>query len=118
MEIRVLGLELCKETLLERGEKAKGDALAQLALGDDEEGEAASGGVGGGEIRGRLDEAVDEEFGLVDCLVGGFVVRDAWEDEGDERGGIGGGGGCVFGEDGGVVGDAGAGGEVLVRHLM
>lgn len=65
--------------------------------------------MGGGEIRGRLDEAVDEEFGLVDCLVGGFVVRDAREDERDERRCVGGGGGCVFGEDGGVVGDAGAG---------
>lgn len=84
MEIRTLRLELCKKALLERSEEAEWDALAQLTLCDNEEGEAAGGGVRGGEVRGRFDEAVDEEFGLVDCLVGGFVVRDTGEDEGDE----------------------------------
>jgi hypothetical protein len=31
---------------------------------------------------------MDEEFGLINGFVGGFVVSDAWEDEGDERGGV------------------------------
>ena len=38
MEIRTLRLELCEEALLKRGEEAERDALAQLALRDDEEG--------------------------------------------------------------------------------
>ena len=85
VEVCAVRVELSEEALLERGEEAKGDALAQLALGDDEEGKAAGGGLAAGEVRGRLDEAVDEELGLVDGLVCGFVVRDAREDERDER---------------------------------
>lgn len=38
MKVCTLGLELCKEALLERGEEAERDALAELALRDDEEG--------------------------------------------------------------------------------
>lgn len=54
---------------------------------------------------------MDVEFRLVDGGVrrGLVGVVEAWEDEGDEGGGVGGGGGGVFGEDGGVVGYAGAG---------
>ena len=63
----------------------------------------------GGVVGGRFDEAVDEEFGLVDCLVGGGLVIEAREDEGDEGRGIGRGRGRVFGQDGGVVGYACAG---------
>lgn len=40
---------------------------------------------------------MDEEFGLVDCFVGGGGVGEAGEDEGDEGGGVGGGRGRVFG---------------------
>lgn len=46
---------------------------------------------------------MNEELGLIDGFVGGFVVGDAWEDERDERGGIRGGRGGVFGQDGCVV---------------
>jgi hypothetical protein len=42
-------------------------------------------------------------------------VVEAWEDEGDERGGVGGGGGRVLGEDGGVVGYACAG---FISYLL
>lgn len=102
-EIRVDGVELGEEFLLQVRQEAKGNALAEIALGDDEEGEAAGGGRGGGEVGGGLDEAVDEELGLVDGLVRGGGVGEAREDERDERGGVGGGAGCVLGEDGGVV---------------
>ena len=89
MEIGASSLKLGEELLLEVGQKAKGDALAEVALCDDEESKTAGCSLVAGEIRGRLDEAVDEEFGLVDRLVGGLVVRDAWQDEGDEGGGVG-----------------------------
>ena len=112
VEVCACGLELGEELLLEVGQEAKGNALAEIALCDDEEGEAAGCGLVTGEVRGRFDKAVDEEFGLVDCLVGRSVVRNAREDEGDERRGVGRGRRCVFGEDGGVVGYACAGGFV------
>jgi hypothetical protein len=106
VEIRAARLKLGKELLLEVCQEAKGYALAEVAFSDDEEGEATGGRLVVGEVRGRLDKAVDEEFGLVDGLVGGFVVGDAWEDEGDEGRSVGRGRGGVFGEDGCVVGYA------------
>lgn len=89
VEICVSRLKLGEELLLEVSQKPKGDALAEVALCDDEESKAAGCSLVAGEIRGRLDEAVDEELGLIDCLVGRLVVRDAWQDEGDEGGGVG-----------------------------
>jgi hypothetical protein len=106
MEIRTPRIELCEELLLQVCEEAKGYALAEVALCDDEEGEAAGGRLVAWEVGGRLDEAVDEVFGLVDGFVRGFRVGDSGEDERDEGGGVGRGGGGVFGEDGGVVGYA------------
>lgn len=73
-EVGRLGVEVAEELLLEIGQEAEGDALAEFALGDDKEGEAAGRGLGRGEIRGRFDQAVDEVFGLVDCLVRGGRV--------------------------------------------
>jgi hypothetical protein len=37
-KVRRLGLEVAEELLLQVGQEAKGDALAEFALGDDEEG--------------------------------------------------------------------------------
>lgn len=37
-KIRVAGFKLCEELLLEVGQEAEGDALAEVALCDDEEG--------------------------------------------------------------------------------
>ena len=88
MEIRASRLKLGKELLLEVCQEAKRYALAEVALSNDEEGKAAGCRLVVGEVRGRFDEAVDEELGLIDSLMGGFVVGDAWEDEGDERGGV------------------------------
>jgi hypothetical protein len=39
--VRLRGVEVGEELLLEVGQEAEGDALAEVALGDDEEGEAA-----------------------------------------------------------------------------
>jgi hypothetical protein len=90
-------LKLGKELLLQVGQEAKGNALAELALRDDEERQAAGAGLRGGEVGRRFDQAVDELFVLVDCAVRrGFVVE-AGEDDGDKRGGVGRGGCCVFG---------------------
>jgi hypothetical protein len=50
VEIRALGLEFSEEFLLEVGEETKGYALAEVALGDDEEGEAAGCGLAGGKV--------------------------------------------------------------------
>jgi hypothetical protein len=108
-EIRLFGIKLGEEFLLEIGKEAKRDALAELALGNDEEGEAACAGLARWEVRGRLDEAVGEVLVLVDCAVRGGFVLEGWEDDGDERGGIGRGRSCVFGEDRGVVGYTSAG---------
>jgi len=88
VEIRAAGLKFGKELLLEVCQEAKGYALAEVALSNDEECKAASCRLVVGEVRWRFDEAVDEEFGLVDSLMGGFVVGDAWKDERDERGGV------------------------------
>jgi len=88
VEIRASRLKLGKELLLEVCQEAKRYALAEVALSNDKESQAASCRLVVGEVRGRFDEAVDEELGLIDSLVGGFVVGDAWEDEGDERGGV------------------------------
>lgn len=92
-----------EEGFLEVAQEAEGDALAQVARGDDEEGEAAGGAgcvivaIVVGVVGGAFGGDVDEEFGLVDCLVGAGGVGEFGEDEGDERGGVGGGGGGVFG---------------------
>jgi hypothetical protein len=109
-KVRLGHFKLGKELLFEVRQEAKGDALAEPLVGDDEKREAAGAGLRGGVLRGRLYEGVDVELCLVDGGVGGgFVgVVEAWEDEGDEGGGVGGGGGGVFGEDGRVVGYAGA----------
>jgi hypothetical protein len=69
-EIRVFDIKLREELFLEVRQEAEGDALAEIALGDDKEGEAAGTGVGAGVVGGGFDEAVDEEFILVYGLVG------------------------------------------------
>lgn len=95
-----LGGEGGEEGFLEVAQEAEGDALAEVALGDDEEGEAAGGTgrvVAVVEVGGGFCGDVDEEFGLVDCFVGAGCVGEFGEDEGDERGGVGGGGGGVLG---------------------
>jgi hypothetical protein len=96
-KVRVRGIERGEEFLLEVGEEAKGDALPELARRDDEESQAAGGGLRGGEIGGRLDQAVREVCVLVDGAVRGGRVGQGGQDDGDERGGIGGGRGGVFG---------------------
>ena len=94
-EVRVNGVYVM-DTL----ETSTEHALAEVALGDDEEGEAAGGTgrvVAVVEVGGGFCGDVDEEFGLVDCFVGAGCVGEFGEDEGDERGGVGGGGGGVLG---------------------
>ena len=99
-EVRLLRGEGGEEGFLEVAQEAEGDALAEVARGDDEEGEAAGGagrGGAGGEVGGGFGGDVDEELGLVDCFVGAGGVGELGEDEGDERGGVGGGRRGVFG---------------------
>lgn len=105
-KICVLDIELIEELLLEIRQETEGYALPEVALCNDEEGQTAGGIVRRGVVRGRLDQAVDEELGLVDCFVGGGGMVETREDERDEGAGVGRSGGGVFGEDGGVVGYA------------
>ena len=114
-EVGLLGGEGGEELLLEVAQEAEGDALAEVALGDDEESEAAGGArrvAAAAEVGGGFGHDVDEELGLVDCLVGAAAVGEFGEDEGNEGGGVGGGAGGVLGEDGCVVGYACAAGCV------
>ena len=98
-EVCVFWGEGGEEGFLEVAQEAEGDALAQIPLGDDEEGETAGGGAAavGGVVGGGFGGDVDEEFGLVEGFVGAGCVGEFGEDEGDEGGGVGGGGGGVFG---------------------
>lgn len=59
-EVRVVGLVPREELLFDLDEVAKGDAAAEGAGGDDEIGEAAGAGVGGGVVGRRVGDVVDE----------------------------------------------------------
>jgi hypothetical protein len=83
-KIRVRGTERREELLLEVGQEPEWDALAELALRDDEERQPAGAGLRGGEVRGRFDKAVREMCVLVDCAVRGGCVREGGKNEGDE----------------------------------
>jgi hypothetical protein len=116
-KVGLLGRKGGEELLLEVAQEAEGDALAEVALGDDEEGQAAGGArrvVAAAEVGGGFGHDVDEELGLVDCFVGAAAVGELGEDEGNEGGGVGGGAGGVLGEDGGVVGYACAAGVLVL----
>jgi hypothetical protein len=105
-KVRLLGIKLGKELLLEIRQEAKRNALSELALRDDEKRQAPSAGLTGGEVGGRFDQAVREMLVLVDCAVRRRLVLECGKDERDERRGIGRGRGGVFGEDSRVVGYA------------
>lgn len=83
-----VGVEGVEEALLERGEEAEGDALAEGFFGYDEEGQAAGGVLGCGQ-RGRGEGVVVREVGV---YVEGFVlcggVGEFGEDDGEEGGGV------------------------------
>lgn len=68
-EVGRLCVELGQELLLEVRQEAEGDALPEVALRDDEEGESACAGLRAGVVGRRLGDDMDEEFGLVDCLM-------------------------------------------------
>lgn len=92
-----------EEALLDFDEVAKGDAAAEVLLGDDEVGEARCRGGG---CRGGVGDVVD-----VVCAVGvgeflGRRVVNLWQNERGERRGCRGGRGRVFGKDCVFVGDA------------
>lgn len=108
-EIRLLGFVPAEELVLDLDEVGEGDAAAEGGGGDDEIGEAA-GGEAVRVLGGRVGDVVDVVLvvGVGELL--GFGVVDFGEDEGGEGGGVRGGGGGMFAEDGGAVGDAGAGG--------
>lgn len=104
-----------REELRARGdEEGKGDAAAQATLGDDEERQAAGAAAAALLIfvrAGRLGNVVDVVGAVGEGQLLGRLVVDLGQDEGGERGGLAGGGGDALSEDGGVVGDAGTGGE-------
>lgn len=79
-----------EELFLDLDEVAEGNAAAEIAGGDDEEGETAGGGGVGRVFRGSIRDVVDEVLvvGVGQFLRGGMA--DFGEDEGGERGGLGG----------------------------
>lgn len=80
-----------EEAVARLDEEAEGDASPEGAVGDDEEDEAAGGGVGGRVLRGGLGDVVDVVRAVrVGELLRGAVV-DLGEDEGGEGRGLRGG---------------------------
>lgn len=107
-EVRRRLRELGEEGAADVEEVGEGYAPAEGGGGDGEEGETSRGRVGG-VVAGGLGDVVDVvvAVGVGQLLRGGVV--NLGEDERGEGGGLAGGRGGAFGEDGGVVGYAGAG---------
>jgi hypothetical protein len=105
-EVGGLGRVRLEELPLDLEQEAEGDAAAERLAGDAEEGQRAGGARAVGVLRGRGRDVVDvvSALGVGELLRGGMV--DLGEDDGGEGGSLGAAGGCVLGEDGGVVGDA------------
>lgn len=97
-----LGGELLEEAAADLEEETKGDAAAQRGVGDNEEGEAAGGGVLW-VVGGRFGDVVDVVRAVgVGQLLGG-VVLDLGKDDGGEGGGLRYGRCGAFAEDGVIV---------------
>lgn len=102
--------------LLDLDEEAEGDSAAERFLRDGEKGESACGwgiGVFGGGAGDVMD--VIGAVGVGEFLGRGVV--DFGEDEGGEGGRVGAGRDGVLGENGGIVGYAGAARGRLVTKL-
>lgn len=99
--------ELLEEALADLEEVAEGHATAEGGIGHDKESQAACAGLIW-VFRGRLGDVVD----LMLAMGVGELLRrrvlDLGEDEGGERRGLRGGGGGTFGENSGMMGNAGA----------
>ena len=95
-----------QEALLDLEQKTEGYPSTDVGVCDDEVSEAAGGWVGAGVIGGSVGDVVDVVLvvGVGELLW--RVVGDLREDQRCERGGAGGGGCGVLGEDGCAIGDA------------